>query len=559
MSGVETRARRLPRWRPSRPALKPHHAVLWGILAVAAGLRLWEINHGLPWVFNTDEEHHFVFIGVQMVSHHTLDPGYFTNPPALSYLLGSIFTLGWLGSHPGQAFADNPEPFFLVSRIVVALVGTLLVYLVYRLGRRFDSVATGLVAAGVMAVAFIVVWYSKQALNDAVAVTPAVAAAILALRGLDEGRRRDFVLAGALTGLAAATKYPSGAMILSVGAAVVFARGGDWRQRGMTILFAGLAAAAAFLVFNPYALLHHSAFLSELRSQNDAGQTVKAGAQIDAPWRYYLWSFTWGVGWVASLAAVAGAVIAVRENWRRLVVLVIGPLTGVGFLALYDRAYGRYALPIYPLIAVLAALAAVRLASRVPSSRGLRIAVLVALAIALTTESAIASVGLDRKLGRADSRTQARAWLLAHVPLGTRIAVEPVWPDAMLAGTEARRLFNVLQPPLGDSTVMLTPGYIDDFRASGTCWVVTQNTWTDRALDIAPAEARAFQERLQRESDVHVTFSPWKPGRNVRLNFDWSFDYYPDSFVRPGTLVEIYHLKDCKASRLPPLTDAIWH
>jgi 4-amino-4-deoxy-L-arabinose transferase-like glycosyltransferase len=556
MSGAETRVRRLRRWRPD---LRPHHAVLFGILGVALGLRLWSIDHGLPWVFNTDEEHHFVYIAVQMVSHHTLDPGYFTNPPALSYLLGLFFTLGWIRDHPGQAFANDSQPFFLLGRIVVALVGTLLVYLVYRLGRRYDSIPTGLVAAGVMAVSFIVVWYSKQALDDAVAVTPAVGAAILAFRGFDGGRRRDFVWAGALCGLAAATKYPSGAMIFSVCAAVVLARDGGWRPRLVTILLAGVAAAVAFLIFNPYALIHHSDFLSELRSQNNAGQTLKAGAHVDAPWRYYLWSFTWGVGWVASLTAVAGAVIAVRENWRRFVILVTGPLIGVGFLALYDRAYGRYALPIYPLIAVLAALAAVRLASRIPASRALRTAVLVVFAIALTAESSIASVRLDRKLAREDSRTQARDWLLAHVPLGTRIAAEPVWPDPMLAGTEARRLYNVLQPLLGDATVMLTPSYIDAFRASGTCWVVTQNTWTERALDIAPAEARAFQDRLQRESDQHVSFSPWKPGKRVALNFDWSFDYYPDAFVRPGTQVDIYHLKDCTASQLPPLQDDIWH
>ena len=35
------------------------------------------------------------------------------------------------------------------------------------------------------------------------------------------------------------------------------------------------------------------------------------------------------------------------------------------------------------------------------------------------------------------------------------------------------------------------------------------------------------------------------------LHFDWSFDYYPDEYVRPGTEVTVYRLRDCT-----PSTDA---
>ena len=44
------------------------------------------------------------------------------------------------------------------------------------------------------------------------------------------------------------------------------------------------------------------------------------------------------------------------------------------------------------------------------------------------------------------------------------------------------------------------------------------------------------------------TFSPWRSGTSVPLHFDWSFDYYPREYVRPGTEVTVYRLRDCTPS-----------
>jgi len=41
---------------------------LVGVLALAFGLRLWSIDHGLPFVYNADEELHFVPRAVAMAT-----------------------------------------------------------------------------------------------------------------------------------------------------------------------------------------------------------------------------------------------------------------------------------------------------------------------------------------------------------------------------------------------------------------------------------------------------------------------------------------------------------
>jgi hypothetical protein len=37
--------------------------------------------------------------------------------------------------------------------------------------------------------------------------------------------------------------------------------------------------------------------------------------------------------------------------------------------------------------------------------------------------------------------------------------------------------------------------------------------------------------------------SPYRPGQGpVRFNFDWSFDFYPLAYERPGPMMWIYRL-----------------
>ena len=66
------------------------------ILAVGLGLRLWGVRQGLPFVYNVDEADHFVTRAVKMFAQGSLDPHYFANPPAFTYVLHVLFGI-WFG------------------------------------------------------------------------------------------------------------------------------------------------------------------------------------------------------------------------------------------------------------------------------------------------------------------------------------------------------------------------------------------------------------------------------------------------------------------------------
>ncbi len=62
------------------------------MLAGGLGLRLWGIGQGLPYAYNADEADHFVPHAIEMFGHD-LNPHYFANPPAYTYVLHYLFAI----------------------------------------------------------------------------------------------------------------------------------------------------------------------------------------------------------------------------------------------------------------------------------------------------------------------------------------------------------------------------------------------------------------------------------------------------------------------------------
>jgi hypothetical protein len=562
---------------------------LAGVILAAFGLRLWGIKHGLPFIYNVDESANFVPAAVAFFSGD-FDPHYFINPPAFSYLLHAVLAVwyggGWpfgTGAEVSDAYATEPANVFLVARVTTAVLGAATVAFVYATGARLADRRVGLIAAALLAVGFLPVFYSHLALNDVPALLPLAISVYGSAGVLVDGRRRDYAVAGIGLGLAVATKYTAGIVILPLVAAAVarFLQSRESRRpAAFGLLLAAVLAAAAFVAANPHAVLSFSEFWADVRKQESAaGDLGKLGQTEDSGIRYYLWVLTWGLGWAPAIAAAIGALVALRLDPRTALFLVPWPVVFIVFMGIQDRYFGRWLLPALPAVALLAALAVVALADRLPAAPRMRTLVVVGAAAALAGQGLVYSVHLDRVLSRDDTRNLAHDWMVANVPVGTKIVVEPIVPGAWttdpanlsLAAQSGRRWnkFIVTRTTIDqrgrkrrgnvgrtitieDYERTTRPALIGSYERGGYCWVVIGSTQYGRALREPEEVPRAirYYRALARRADVVFRTSPYKPGQSpVDFNFDWSFDYYPMAYQRPGPHVAIFRLRDGRCAQ----------
>lgn len=570
---------------------------LGAILLVALGLRLWGIKQGLPYVYNIDEAGHFVPKAVAMFSGG-LNPHYFVNPPALTYVLHVVFA-AWLDGARGvqSTWAHDPASVYLLARVVVALFSVASIWLLYLFGACLLGRGTALLAAAIEAVAFLAVFYGHFALNDAFTLAPLTLSLFGSAGVLQRGRRRDYALAGIGLGLGCASKYTAGIVLLPLLAAAA-ARYLDSpaaaRRVAVGLAIAAACALGGFLIANPYSLLDFADFHSELLHQSSLTEEAqgKLGAPKESGILYYLWSFTWGLGWAPALAALGGAIAIWRRDARLGWLLVPAPLVFLAFMGAQDRYFGRWLLPIFPIVCLLAAYFAALLAKALierlsrgrPSSARSAIAVVAGALVVgvLLVQGALFSVHSDIVLARADTRNLARDWMIANVPRGSKIVLEPVVPNAWISQrgplaqsgpdvdewSKYEALRSVIAPdgalalgsthtvPLEDYELTLSPALIGLYERLGYCWVVTGSTEWGRAFadPRAAPEAVAYYHALQRDAQLVYHVSPFSrdapPEREpVKFSFDWTFDYYPLAYERPGPEMSVYRLRGGACAR----------
>jgi hypothetical protein len=572
-----------------------HRLILALILVAGFALRVWNNDYGLPFVYSVDEASHFTDRAVQMF-REGLDPGYYQNPAAYTYLVHLLLRvlygpLGFLFDLPfgnvTEQFDKDPGEMWIAARTLAALLCMGGVLTIYVAAKRLWGVREGLVAAALLAFAFLTVAYSRVAVTDVGSLMGVSLAVLFAVRAHEEDRRRDWVLAGAAVGLAAAFKYTAGLSALPLLVAAL-ARPSLHRAAGLAL--AGLAALVVFVLLNPYLFTSPGDWWTDLRDQADVAANDPKPGQESGGLAYYLDSLTWGLGWAGLAAALAGAALLLVRDLVRALILISVPLALFAYLAVQSRYFGRWLLPAYPALALLGAYAIARAAELLPDRARLRAGAAAALALVVLAQPLLADVRSARALGREDTLNQARAFLDERFAPGLRVSIEPAVPGRYFRsnpeGTappwltrcaqregwtepgwsyeaeNGRRVCAQYKPGLfvrPDGGVrasaygaVLGPEVIDDLRLYGYCHVMTVNVVRERAE--RDPRARAYYERLERESSVLREFSPYREGAEpVPFDFDLSYNLYPPAYERPGPTVRVYRLDDCEQAYGPPL------
>ena len=343
----------------------------------------------------------------QMAERGDLDHRYYEYPGLVFHLLRPALALAPPGVGP-----------YLAARAVVALFGVIGCAAVYLLGRALAGPTVGLLGALLLAVSPVAVHTAHMVRPDVV-LQVFVTLALLALLRLGEPPHRDLV-AGAAIGLATAVKF-SGAFLLP---SYVLRRAlsPGPRLRGAVVAAAG--AAAVFLLTTPYAVIHAPEFVAGVQTQvgyhyeESEGTSASPFGLVPA----YVLAWPRALGLPAILLALAGTVVALRADARRWLPLLALPLVTLAVMGSQRFLFSRHLLPSLGVPALLAGLAAERLARAVSRRFGLPPAVpSVVLGLLLAAVPLAHSVEYVRDIARPGTRDRALDWAQANVPDGARV------------------------------------------------------------------------------------------------------------------------------------------
>lgn len=326
----------------------------------------------------------------------------------------------------------------LRARIAVALLSLLAIPLSWWLARRFLPDPWPLLAAAFTAGSPFVLWFAQQARPHAAAASFVLLATCAAVRLRRRGGIAAYAAAGAAAGLAVASLQNGVAALGPVAVAIVLRLCAD-RARAIAGAALVLALVAASVVWSypflfagaerdgvgvtesgTFGLSRHHVFLNLF---NGRGFEVVWRSLVDYD------PLLTGAALLGVVAAFAAPfVLATRLGRERafdLAVVLAYALPYFVVIGLYQRTYQRFALPLVPFLAILAAFGlfvATRGAFRVSRRAGLAAGAFAALAgvVEIAWSARIAAVR-----ARPDTVERATAWLAANTSEGDVIDVMP--------------------------------------------------------------------------------------------------------------------------------------
>ena len=309
----------------------PPRAQLGAILALAAVLRVWQINDV---GFNSDEA---VYSGqAAAIAEHSELEDLFPVFRAHPLLLQTVLSLGWR-LDLGVGF----------ERFAVAAMGLATVYLVYELGKLLYGSRTGLVAALLMALMPYHVVVTRQVLLDGPMTLFATLTLLLLARFVLSGRPAWLYASGAAMGLTFLSKETSIVLLCAVYAFLALTPELRVRLRDLVIALSVMA-----LVIAPFPL---SMLVAGHTGTGESYLTWQLFRRPNHDWLFYPSTVPEAVGPLVIAAAAAALWLYRREaSWReRLLVCWIA--VPVVFFELWPVKGYQYLLPIAAPLAVLAA------------------------------------------------------------------------------------------------------------------------------------------------------------------------------------------------------------
>jgi len=390
-------------------------------------LRVWGIEHGLPeinrYIFETDEQH---LLNLSMAfGTGDLNPHCFPQPGFYLYIMffffGIFYILGMLtGSFAnpvefGVLYFNDPTMFYLIGRGLNVIFGVFTIYLLYKLGEKLFNKQIGLIAALLLVVTPVHVFYSHTVKTDTLAALLSLLCIYFSFDILRDGKIKSIVLASLCAGLTVGTRYPQGLIILVVIAAFLFRSKREvFTLKGVKILsLISLVFIGGFFIVSPYNFLDWKNFVSQ--EQYAKMTLTAAGAKYDWIIQHFLDSAHRNqIGAGFTLLAIAALLWSFFKRTKPDILLNIGWIPVFLFFSLpkWYLAPPQYMLNIFPVWMLLIARFMWDVFMGLKLKQPARIAVI----LCCIVFPALTVIKNNLALGLGLTTQQAKRWVEANIP-----------------------------------------------------------------------------------------------------------------------------------------------
>jgi hypothetical protein len=263
-------------------------------------------------------------------------------------------------------YFSDPTDFYLIGRLFSALMGALSVGVVYLLGKQLHSKKAGGLAAAFFSVEFLNFRYAHIAKPDATMIFLLVVSLYFANRVAQEGKLRDYLLAGLAGGLAISTKYNALFVIPALAAAHLVFNQGNFFQRIKTnfhfLVLGEIFVVLFFFVGTPFALVDLKTFFRDLEfvklvvTRGDAGENYFSILAFYVRQLFLPLPFTWYANFLGLTALLGFFYALYRRDRRDWVLLSFVILHFVYFTQKTSSSLVKphYLLPLLPVMYVFA-------------------------------------------------------------------------------------------------------------------------------------------------------------------------------------------------------------
>lgn len=352
--------------------------------------------------------------------------------PTVAYDLREIFLAPL--SHLAAAFGPQADrrdvADLLAGRFVSLAASALLIPTTWIWGRVIASPWTGAAGAAVVAFAALPVQLAHFATPDSTTVLLAALTLLACTLCVRSEAQWGLVGCGTLLGIATGSEYHMALLALPL--VVTWGMTG---RRPQILILSALGALVAFIVTNPFVVAEWPKFVAagihtlQIRTVQSQSEYQGRFDRYGPDWIYVVrFPLAYGLGVPLTLAVLGGALLSLPRPARTTVLILSWVAPYWVLISVSSAKFMRYGAPLYPALAVLAALGLTRLWAHTSVPLRLASAVLGA-AIIIWTSAYLTAYG--SLFTGADSRLVAATWMKAHIQRGSQVLFGQA-PDGVL-------------------------------------------------------------------------------------------------------------------------------